>query len=111
MLIFVTDMGRLADFFSMTRHERVGTLAVMALLAVAIVVAVVVRGWGEASSCDRQAVEAAARFAAESDTATASVAGLHRDGNRKPRHRPKKSKASRPRKSVPDRPLNPVPSF
>lgn len=103
-------MGKLGDFFSMTRHERVGTITVMALLGVAIVAAVAVRSCNGGNSCPPQAVEAAARFAAEADTATAAItASKHHGKHRKPR-RLKKAESHKP-KSAPDRPLTPVPSF
>ncbi len=102
-------MGKLGDFFSMTRHERMGTLAVMALLGAAIVAAVAARSCNAGDSCPPQALEAAARFAAEADTATVAAGAKRHEKRHKPRRR-KRAESHKP-KSAPDRPLTPLPQF
>lgn len=111
-------MGKFGDFFSMTRHERVGTVAVIVLLAVALLVAVGVRSCGYNEAPAPQTIEAARQFAAEADTAAVLSKSKGKKAKKKgKRHRSRcdstggKRKGGSTKRPVADRPLTPVPSF
>ena len=100
-------------FFDMTRHERRGTIAVLALIALLLIATLAVRSCRPETPVTVQA-EAVQQFDAATDTVQPPVRGhAKRDKQAAKPHSPKKKKHdNRPRKPAPaPRPVDPVPQF
>ena len=101
-----------AGFFDLSRHERVGAYAILAVLAIAVAAMAL------ASRCTRggvpdkvQRVPDVELFdsATTADSVTFAPPARHRAKRHSRKHR--RAKASKPRSSAPERRLDPVPGF
>ena len=105
-------MSGIKDYLTMTKRERQGTIALLAVIALLLTVTLLVRSCRHAPEVQTQQVEMR-QFEADVDSAAVSVpdkASKHRD------HAPKRAvrPPRRPGKSKPSpthRPMDPVPAF
>ena len=106
---FLASVG---GFFDLSRHERVGAYAIMAVLAIAVAAMTL------ASHCTQGGGTVAVSrvpSVAQFDSATAAQpARFATPSRRSGKHRarkPRRAKAAKPRKAAPNRSLDPVPGF
>lgn len=106
---------RMKDLFTMTRHERMGTIAILVIVAVLLLGTLLLRQF-HTDSVNPQLVEDARVFEAEVDSVTArsdeTVPSVQK-AKKAPKSRKKKSGSSKPepkRHPVPRR-MDPVPQF
>ncbi len=101
-----------AAFFDLSRHERVGAYAILAVLAIAVAtMALASRCTGGSAPASVQRVPDVALF--DSATAADSVvfASPARHRSKRRSRKPRRAKASKPRQQAPERRLDPVPGF
>ena len=107
-------MGKLKDFFVMSRHERVGALALLGIVLVLVVALALWRG------CRRPATGAIAPAMVAYDRATDSIAVVEKqDGKKnskgkafkKEKNKSKKERSITKPAAAPSRSLEPVPEF
>lgn len=113
-------MSKLADFFSMTRRERNGTLVVAALLAIAIAVLFCVRSCNRTTSLPANSQELMNNFKEQvTQVTTDSTHQQHARHENKKQHNSNKRKSDKKAKpnqgkQTPhehNKPLDKVPSF
>ena len=111
-------MHKFKDFFDMSKHERRGTIVVLALIAVMLAASVAVRSCRDTSVASRPSVEQL-QFDAATDTATPPATKSVKKEKppkkaRRSKSSPSRSKSS-PRKSPKQppasQPMTPVPQF
>ena len=109
LLYLCPTMGKWQDFFAMTRHERRGTIALMALIALVLAVTALLRFCAPAPQVEVQHDDIE-QFEQQIDTIQPSAP--HHEKRKKPaasrkRHRPAKQPKSPPQ----PRRLDPVPQI
>lgn len=109
-------MGKLSDFFTMTRRERMGAMAVLALIAIAIVLSWAVHRRTPSEPRDCPAPAAMEAFNAATDT-NAPTEIKKRKARKKNSHRGTKKKDKKEKKARPahqeskERSIDEMPSF
>ena len=97
-------MGKVRDYFEMTRHERRGAIVVLALIAAVLAATCLMRSTDETEQLPASTVTDIQQFEAEADSAALVVP------KSLPRHPAVQKKKRRPASSQPTRPSKPAPA-